>query len=32
LDVRSSLARGNEQSEFILEKILMPHFEGRTLC
>jgi hypothetical protein len=32
LDVRSSLARGNEQAEFILEKILMPHFEGRTLC
>lgn len=32
LDVRSSLARGNEQAEFILEKILKPHFEGRPPC
>jgi len=32
LDVRSSLARGNEQAEFILEKILMPHFERKPLC
>lgn len=31
LDVRSSLARGNEQAEFILEKILMPHFERKPL-
>ena len=32
LDVRSSLARGHEQAEFILEKILTPHFERQPPC
>jgi hypothetical protein len=32
LDVRSSLARGNEQAEFILQKILLPHFERKSPC
>jgi len=27
LDVRSSMARGSEQAEYILDKILKPHFE-----
>lgn len=29
LDVRSSRARGEEQAKYILDKVLMPHFEGR---
>ena len=29
LDVRMSHARGMEQAEFIMERILRPHFEGR---
>lgn len=28
LDVRSSRARGEEQARYLLDKVLMPHFEG----
>ncbi len=30
LDVRESQARGQEQADYILNEILMPHFEGRS--
>jgi hypothetical protein len=30
LDVRESKARGEEQAQHILDRILMPHFEGRA--
>jgi hypothetical protein len=30
LDVRASRARGQEQADYILENILLPHFEGRS--
>jgi hypothetical protein len=30
LDVRESEARGQEQADYILDQVLMPHFEGRV--